>query len=79
MFQEIAGPGSALHFTFGSYQQQVEMPDKAAFFRDMAKIIVHTMESNHVLRAKTFYRQHYRWEAVWSQIEQAILTETVRK
>jgi glycosyltransferase involved in cell wall biosynthesis len=74
MFQEISGYGAALHFSFGSYQQKVEYEDKDRFFGDIARIVLHTMDANHVIRAKTHYRQQYRWEAVWKRIEQALLT-----
>jgi len=72
MFQEVAGPGGALHFTFGSYQQEVSFKNRDKYYDDVAKIIIHTMDHNHALRAKTWYRQQYRWEAVWHKLEQVI-------
>jgi len=75
MFQEVAGSGNALHFTFGSYQQDLKYDDKIKFFRDMARIIIHTMDSDHALRAKTFFRQQYRWENIWSKIHYALLAQ----
>jgi glycosyltransferase involved in cell wall biosynthesis len=69
MFQEIAGAGNALHVPFGSYQQGIEHEDRFLFFQNVAKVIVHAMESDTAIRAKTWFRQQYRWENVWKKID----------
>ena len=78
MMQEIAGHGNALYFHFGSHQQTANNSNWNAYYQDVAKIIVHRMEADESLRAKTWFRQKYRMEAIWGQLEGAILADRMK-
>ncbi len=72
MMPELAGPGNALYFNFGSYQQRTDYVDVDNYNMDVARVIAHTYENNHVLKAKTHYRKTYCSDKIWNLIENTI-------
>lgn len=73
---ELAGPGNALYFHFGSYQQHTYHPDEDQFFEDVARIVCHTHDQDLALKAQKHYMRNYRFENVWKIIESAIIARS---
>lgn len=71
---DLAGSGSALFFTFGSNQQTVNNSDWPKFYGDIAQIILHRMDTDAALTAKSHYRKRYNRDTVWQTLENAIRT-----
>jgi hypothetical protein len=74
MQREVSG-GNALYFDFGSYQQEFKVPDENAYLRDIATIIQGRMRQDESIMSKTFARQHYNYDYLYTQEYAPVMAE----
>jgi hypothetical protein len=74
MSEICGGRGNAIWAKMSSNFFTTKHSDEKKYYRDICRIIMHAIESNHSMKSKTHYRQSYRREAIWSKIEGAIMS-----
>lgn len=52
-------------FNFGSFNQNVSMPDVSAYLRDISLLIHNAFKMNDVVLHRTFLRQRYNWDYLY--------------
>lgn len=75
MQTEISG-FTTLYFDFGSYNRPIKIENEELYFTDIAKIILGRMRQNESIQTKTFCRQHYNWDYLYSHYYNPILAES---
>ncbi len=72
---EISGM-TGLYFNFGSFHQEVHIPNIDQYLSDIAKIIVGRFRENESILAKTFMRQHYNMDRLYNRVYAPIFGES---
>lgn len=75
MQMEISGY-NALYFDFGSFHMNVQHENEDQYLMDIAKIIIGRIRENESLRAKTFMRKMYNWNALYENVYAPIMAES---
>lgn len=75
----VGGAGNAIWAKFGSCFYQVKHQNPELYYHDICQIILHHLDYSHEYKAKTHYRQNYRREAVWNELEKAVLASKLVK
>ena len=65
MQREVSG-GNALYFDFGSYNHQFQADDEEVYLRDIATIILGRMRQDESIMSKTFARQRYNYDYLYT-------------
>lgn len=73
MQMEVSGH-NALYFDFGSYHQEWMEPS-AAYWRDLAIIITARMRENEAIKTKTFMRQRYNMDYLYTHAYAPVMQE----
>lgn len=77
MQREVGGgAGRALYFDFGSFHREFSPPDEQKYCRDIATIILGRMWQDESIRAKTFARKTYNWDALYECYYKPVMMET---
>jgi len=74
---EVAGGESnALFFDFGSYHHTFNNANPSLYFDDIAKIVYGRLLQNESIRARTFMRQTYNWDSLYTKVYAPIFAES---
>lgn len=64
MMMEVHG-FNGVYVDFGSHEMQFEPHDEAAYYHDLANLIIQRIRANEGIAARTFYRQKYNWDRLY--------------
>jgi len=66
MMLEVTGL-TGLYFDFGSFHHSVDIKDRNAYYRDVAKIILGRMFENEAVMTKTFMKRSYNYDHIYNK------------
>jgi hypothetical protein len=64
---------NGVYVDFGSCEMQFEPHDEAAYYHDLANLIVQRIQANEAIAAPTFYRQKYNWDTLYQKKYEPIM------
>ena len=65
-----------LYFDFGSYHHQFKPDNAAAYYKDVAQIILGRMRENEAICSKSFMRQNYNYDRLYEREYSTVMAES---
>ena len=65
-----------IYFDFGSYHNQFKPDNAAAYYKDVAQIILGRMRENEAICSKSFMRQNYNYDRLYEREYSTVMAES---